>query len=103
MGSSNNRARSTSLLFCSFKILGDPNNLFFFLGPNPPFVFDQASHLANRQMKPVIFRQDTHAPNIGGYQTTDLYLFLVTQNEMVKAIVAKGGFDSARPKQKWMV
>lgn len=29
--------------------------------------------------------KDTHAPNIGGYQTTDLYLFLVTQNEMVKA------------------
>jgi len=28
-----------------------------------------------------------HTPSIGGYQTTDLYKFMVTQNEMVKAAV----------------
>jgi len=28
-----------------------------------------------------------YAPNIGGVQTTDLYLFMVTQNEMVKAAI----------------
>ena len=34
--------------------------------------------------------EDTHAPNLGGFQTSDLYLFLVTQNEMVKAPVCWG-------------
>lgn len=29
--------------------------------------------------------KETHAPTLGGFQTTDLYLFLVTQREMVKA------------------
>ena len=29
--------------------------------------------------------KETHAPNLGGFQTAELYLFLVTQNEMVKA------------------
>mmetsp|Transcript_22143 Transcript_22143/g.39788 ORF Transcript_22143/g.39788 Transcript_22143/m.39788 type:complete len:1236 (+) Transcript_22143:70-3777(+) len=29
--------------------------------------------------------KDRHAPSLGGYQTADLYLFLVTQREMVKA------------------
>ena len=29
--------------------------------------------------------KDTHAPDLGGFQTAELYLFLVTQNEMVKA------------------
>ncbi|CAE7261220.1 DISP1, partial [Symbiodinium pilosum] len=29
--------------------------------------------------------KNTHAPTLGGFQTAELYLFLVTQNEMVKA------------------
>ncbi|CAJ1410020.1 unnamed protein product [Effrenium voratum] len=29
--------------------------------------------------------KDLHAPSVGGFQTAELYLFLVTQNEMVKA------------------
>lgn len=30
--------------------------------------------------------EDLHAPSVGGFQTAELYLFLVTQNEMVKAL-----------------
>ena len=29
--------------------------------------------------------KETWAPDLGGFQTAELYLFLVTQNEMVKA------------------
>ena len=58
----------------------------FFLGCPNLSIDGSISANESPAKKPVVGRQDTHAPNIGGYQTTDLYLFLVTQNEMVKAI-----------------
>jgi predicted RND superfamily exporter protein len=66
---------------------GNSGLKFAFIGWNATFAIQNTAKQANEWYDRWEEFFSTHGKGLGGFQTTDLYLFMVTQNEMVKGAV----------------